>query len=369
MQQRSFFDETSGDAGQGVIGIAGSSPKLTPAQRKFNHLIERINLQRRELDGWRVFRQRYTEQLAAHYQPALARLREKQIAMVRLLDRMLDGKGLGARERAKTRDILTELLSQLLAESPDPQRVGLHDKYAERSFAEEQQEHLDVMRTLASEAFGIDVEAYSGGESPEELADWLADQLHAAGPPPRQPPTGKNRKKKSAKKLAREALREQAAAGGTRAVREVFRKLVSELHPDRESDPALHARKTELMQRVNRAYKAGDLLALLELQLSIEQIDTKTLAGLAEERLLHYIHVLEEQSRRLRDELAEFVAPFALAMDSAPVRKLTPANVERALQADTHRIHEMVRTLEAELVRFQDMSAFKRSLRDYQIDD
>jgi hypothetical protein len=44
-------------------------------------------------------------------------------------------------------------------------------------------------------------------------------------------------------------------------------------------------------------YKAGDLLALLELQLSIEQIDPKALAGLAEERLRHYIHVLEEQSR------------------------------------------------------------------------
>jgi curved DNA-binding protein CbpA len=42
-------------------------------------------------------------------------------------------------------------------------------------------------------------------------------------------------------------------------VREVFRKLASELHPDRETDPAEHARKTELMQRVNQAYKAGDL--------------------------------------------------------------------------------------------------------------
>jgi len=69
------------------------------------------------------------------------------------------------------------------------------------------------------------------------------------------------------------AQRDQAAQGGTRAVREVFRKLASELHPDRETDPAEHARKTELMQRVNQTYKAGDLLALLELQLSIEQID------------------------------------------------------------------------------------------------
>jgi len=365
MQQRSFFDETSREAGRGVIGIVGSTQQLTPAQKKFNHLIERINRQRRELEGWRIFRVRYTEQLADHYHPALARLREKQVAMVRLLDRILDGKSLKARERAKTRDILLELLSQVLAESPDPEFVRLHDKYAERSFGDRQQERLDLMRTLAGEAFGIDVETYTGGESPEELADWLEEQLQAAPPEPQRAPP---RKKKSAKKLAREAQREQIAEGGTRAVRDVFRKLVSELHPDRESDPAEHARKTELMQRVNQAYKAGDLLALLELQLSIEQIDPRSLAGLAEERLRHYIHVLEEQSRRLRDELAEFVAPFAMTMGVSPAVKLSPAIVQRALEADTHRLHELVRTLAADLVRFQDVSTFKRSLRDYRID-
>jgi hypothetical protein len=363
MHQRSLLDALS-EPSRGVVGIVGSTPALTPLQRKFNQLIERLTLQRQELDDWRVFRQIYHQQLADHYQPAMARLREKQIAMVRLLDRILAGKALGKRERAKARDILSHLLSQLLAESQDPEFVRLYDKYTERSFADEQQEQLDVMRTLASEAFGVDVEAYSGGESPEELAHWLDEQLRAGRPEPQQPPP----RKKSAKTIAREALRDQADQGGTRAVREVFRKLVSELHPDRETDPAEHARKTELMQRVNQAYKAGDLLALLELQLSIEQIDPKALAGLAEERLRHYIHVLEEQSGRLRDELTEFVAPFAMAMGDFPVRKTSPAIVQRALEVDIHEIQGLVRTLEADLVRFQDIPTFKRSLRDYQID-
>jgi hypothetical protein len=243
--------------------------------------------------------------------------------------------------------------------------VRLHDKYADRTFADEQQDHLDVMRTVASEAFGVDVEAYQGGESAEELASWLDEQLRAGrSEPQQQPPL----RKKSAKAIARETLRDEAARGGTRAVREVFRKLVSELHPDRETDPAEHARKTELMQRVNQAYKRGDLLALLELQLSIEQIDPHALAGLAEEKLRRYIHVLKEQSRRLRDELAEFVAPFAMAMGEPSVRKLSPAIVQRALEADIREIQALVRTLERDLVRFQNISTFKRSLRDYQID-
>jgi hypothetical protein len=365
MHQRSLLDDAFTESSRAVVGIVGSAPALTPTQRKFNQLIEQLTLQRQELARWQAFHQLYTQQLAEHYQPALARLRDRQIAMVQLLDRTLDGKALRQRERAKVRDILSDLLSQLLAQSPDPQLVRIYDKYADRSFSDERQEHLDVMRTLASEAFGVDVEAYQGGESPEELADWLDEPLQAGRPEPQQPP---RRKKKSAKTIARETLRNEAAQGGTRAVREVFRKLVSELHPDRETDPAEHARKTELMQRVNQAYEAGDLLALLELQLSIEQIDPKALAGLAEERLRHYIHVLEEQSRRLRDELAEFVAPFAMAMGESSKRKLSPAIVQRALEADIREIQALVRTLEADLVRFQDIPTFKRSLRDYQID-
>lgn len=364
MHQRSLLDDALNDPGRAVVGIVACTPALTPAQRKFKQLIERINLQRRELEEWRIFRQLYHQQLADHYQPAMARLKEKQIAMLRWLDLTLDGRALGKRERAKARDILLHLLLPLLAESQDPQLVGLYDKYAPRSFADEQQEHVDVMRTLASEAFGIDVEAYSGGDSPEELAHWLDEQLRPGRPGPPPSPT----RKKSAKTIAREALREQAAQGATRAVREVFRKLASELHPDRETDPAEHARKTELMQRVNQAYKAGDLLALLELQLSIEQIDPKALAGLADERLRHYIHVLEEQSRRLRDELTEFVAPFAMALGKSAGRQLSPTTVQRALQVDIHEIKRLTRTLETDLVRFQDIPTFKRSLRDYQID-
>lgn len=356
MQQRPPFDDASTEPSRAVVGIVGGARALTPTQRKFNQLIERLTQQRGELARWQAFRQRYQQHLAEQYQPALTRLREKQIDMVRLLDRTLDGEALSRRERAKVRDILGDLLSQLLAGSQDPELVRIHDKYADRSFADEQQEQFDALRNLASETFGVDVEA--------ELPHWLDDQLLTGRTERREPAP----RKKSAKAAAREALREQAAQGGTRAVREVFRKLASELHPDRESDPAEHARKTELMQRVNQAYKAGDLLALLELQLGVEQIDPKSLGSLAEERLRHYIHVLEEQSRRLRDELAEVVAPFSMALGESSVRKISPAIVQRALAADIREIKALVRTLEADLVRFRDIPAFRRTLRDYQVD-
>jgi hypothetical protein len=135
MHQSSLLDDELTKPSRAIVGIIGSAP-ATPAHRKFNQLIERLTEQRQELARWRAFRLIYTQQLAEHYQPAMALLREKQIDMVRLLDHAHDGKALAKHERAKVRDILCDLLSQLLADSPDAELVRLHDKYADRSFAD-----------------------------------------------------------------------------------------------------------------------------------------------------------------------------------------------------------------------------------------
>ena len=152
MYQRSLLDDGLTEPGRAVVGILGGAPSLTRAQKKFRQLIERLTLQREELARWREFDRSYHQQLADRLQPALKRLREKQAAMVRFLDQAHAGTALGKRERAKVRDILGGLLSDLLAESQDPELVRIHDKYADKSFDEEQQVHLEAMRTLASEA-------------------------------------------------------------------------------------------------------------------------------------------------------------------------------------------------------------------------
>src|SRR5690606_20305824 len=91
----------------------------------------------------------------------------------------------------------------------------------------------------------------------------------------------------------------QAAREASVSVREVYRKLVSALHPDREIDAAERKRKTRLMQRANQAYERNDLLELLALQIETEQIDAAALASVPEERLKHYNQVLLDQARVL----------------------------------------------------------------------
>jgi len=350
------------------------APKVVPAaarapsrlQRRFNKLVEQLTQQRRELERWQLFREHYQRKLAAEYQPLAKRLRERRIAMVTLLDRAMDGRELGKRQRDKVEEILRQLLSELLAESEDDELIRIHDKYAEIGYRERQLGRLDEMRRLASEEFGIDVEAYDGPDDPDDLAQWLKEQLRRADAA--DGADSEEVRPQGARASKREAARAQVAEGGTRAVRDAFRKLASELHPDREADPVERARKTELMKEVNQAYKDANLLALLELQLRIEQLDPGSFADLADEKLRHYIHVLDEQSTRLAGEIDELTEPFTLALGGSAPRKLTPEIVQRALETDIRHLQGVLREVETDLRLLQDIRVLKGSLERVRVD-
>jgi hypothetical protein len=347
-----------------TVGVVGRAKKPTKTQKRFNRLVEQINAQREAIAHWQAYRERYRQRLAADYQPLADRMRDRRIALAKLLDRIMDSGELGQRHRAKVRDILDSLLSGLLAESEDPALVELYDKYADSRFAEEQKKRIEAMRTVAAEALGIDTDSYEGGDSPDDLADWIAEQVRASRAEP--PPAAKPRRT-SARAGAREAAQADVATGGARALRDLFRKLASALHPDREHDSVERARKTELMKELNQGYAARDLLRLLDLQNRVEQVDGGTLGGLGEERLRHYVHVLEQRASKLEEEFAALVQPFALSLGGVAPRGITPELVERALEEDIRDLRDGIRAIEADLVRFRDVRILKQNLAGYRI--
>ena len=115
------------------------------------------------------------------------------------------------------------------------------------------------------------------------------------------------------------------------SLRTVFRKLASALHPDRASDAADAERRTALMQRANAAYAADDLLALLTLQLEIEQIDAAHLRGASEAQLKHFNAVLQEQFDELQSEIALKERAFCAEFSLRPRQTLHPAKLAPTL--------------------------------------
>ncbi len=195
-------------------------------------------------------------------------------------------------------------------------------------------------------AFLLEIcEAYlgdPGGDHPEVVAifDVYSPTPHAERQPPR---------------IHRERTRRTSSsdlpAGGAPAqprpsVREVFRKLASALHPDRAANEDDRNRRNGLMQRVNLAYEAVDLLALLQLQFEIRQLDAGHMATIPETRLREYNEVLRDRVAQLEREVKLIADQFRMAVGGG-VRSITPETVERefekqleALRADAAEMKE-----------------------------
>lgn len=360
MQQPSLFapDETLSRVVQ-ALEPAASSKLATPEQKKFRKLIAKIEAVRADLVQWKNFLDDHEKQYAAQAAPLYARYRERRIDMARLLDRHMSDPLLKKTHRAKVTEILLGLLDSLIAEEHDEDLVRLYDTYSDTSFSEVQADEEEFIKSVAEDMFGIDMTDVPL-DSPEAMAEALEAQFAQAAA---ERENRARQRKKSAKALANEARIAEIEEGATKSLRAVFRQLASALHPDRELDPAERARKTALMQEVNRAYDARDLLALLELQLKIEQIDPAALADLARERLVHYNRVLQDQLLRLEDELRDLTMPIVLTLGDDAPRTLTPAFVVRAFESDLAATRQRVDSLEEDLVRFQDVKELKDALR------
>lgn len=313
-----------------LLVVAQATQVLSPQQKKFNTLMQRIAKQRAVLGEWDVamdlFRQRY----ASEMQPQLQMLFERKLQLVRLLDRLSEQK-MPKADKAHLQDLIcgdVDLLLEQMPEAPEDELKAIFERHAGMGYDEEQQaveqEFEAQTRAMVQEMFGVELEE---GEAltPEAVMQRLEQQAAAeeAGPRAR------------ARKPSAAALKKQEQAKlASQSVRDVFRKLASSLHPDREPDPAERERKNALMQRVNQAYEAGNLLQLLELQLEIEQIDAAHMASLSEERLSHYNQVLKEQLDELKFEVDMREAEAANALGGSPFARYTPKKVTAALTQD-----------------------------------
>ena len=175
MKQQSLLDDDSSEPKRTLttLGVIGSGPTLNKEQRQFNKLIASIEATRRELAQWQAFIPVYQQRWAAEIAPITARLREKRIAMVMLLDRAMDGKSLNKRQKVKVADILLRDLSDLLAENQEAELVLLYDKYSAVNFEETQRDEIDFMRAVAADTFGIELDDSVQVSTPEELASLL----------------------------------------------------------------------------------------------------------------------------------------------------------------------------------------------------
>jgi len=318
-QHRSAPTSVAND-GVALVTVQGAANTQSKAQREFNRLTAQLKRARARVEDWEAWGQRYLDRMQAELLPAESALRESQRRLLLRVDAMLSDpntlRGLSKRHCATLRGIVTDVTQDLLAHAHDAELAALHDKHSEFSLEQMRQQQLEFAQTLAASVLGDDVIEGHAAESVEDLFEHITGRVTEQAAAEQQARAARDAAKAAKRGRPTRAeldaeRREQAAKAASASVREVYRKLASSLHPDRESDPAERARKTVLMQRANQAYAANDVLALLHLQLEIEQIDSAHLASVPDVRIKHYNQVLRERMAELEQQLVEFAERYA----------------------------------------------------------
>lgn len=349
-----------------------SAPKaLTPEHKRFQNLLAKIAKAKQRLQDWQaqlpVFARSYTAQV----EPIAKGLADARRAWAFELEQHLLG-GKWARQDSQTlarmiADTAGSLVNSVDDAAEHAALKALHDRHAQISFDEAEQQRLLVMKALVESATGVDL-----GEEPVDSVDEMlqraraqlqqdqsqtqaqaqvdeAAQAAAAWDTP--PGRGGPKAQTAAQRQA-----ESDAALVSQTVRAVYRKLAAALHPDRVDAAASvdeRAQRTELMASANAAYAAGDLLALLSLQLQIEQVDLAHAAQVTAAQVRHFNRVLAEQLEEIEAEISDREEAFSASYGIVPNRRPDPNKLGVWLkdEARRHLTAEMMLQMEQRHIR------------------
>ncbi len=363
----------------GLVLAKQAEAALTPEQRKFKQLQAKIEKLRADLQAWDEGATAFAQAHARRMQPLLLEMAGyRHRITLRLADLLANGRWSPGDSETLRRSLSELALELIMGSELDAAAVAelkaLHERYAETSLEDEQRDALADLKNMVEDVMGVDLGDQSF-ETEEALRQHVQERLQQAAEQQErsQARQDEKRAKRPARKSAAALKREAQAQLATQSVREVFRKLVSALHPDRASDEADRSRRTGLMQRVNQAYAAQDLLGLFALQLEIEQVDAEHLSKASSEQVRHFNQVLSAQVEELKDELLLREEAFLMQFGLEPWLQPNPRKLGSLLDKDL--VHMRARLVRArqEINQLADPVSTKRWIKEmrkqHEVDD
>jgi hypothetical protein len=364
-QQKSLFESDEDIAPSQSTELAITAQKLGPEQRLFNQLLDKIEQQNKALQSLNTLAETHDKERQAKLAPLRTQVVALQEKLVLFLDQRLQTpKGLSLRACEDIEELIGLLLDDVLTHGePSAQMQALADRYfgAEDDTLEDGLEDgLDLessseLNKAMAQAMGVEVDA-EGLLSTDDMIEALMRKMQADEDAALHAHEARQAKRK---KSPKQKLAEQEQLDAHSALRSIYRKLVSALHPDRESDPAERTRKTALMVRVNAANDSKDLLALLRLQLEIAQIDPSSVAGMADDKLRGFNRMLKEQLKNLQAEYQDIMGRMRMVFDLG-YDNVTPKAMVNALRSQTQHLQSMLEGLKHDLALIQDDKALKK---------
>ncbi|MCW0465163.1 J domain-containing protein [Xanthomonas sacchari] len=320
------------------VGATESTP-ATPARKRFDSLVKRLERARAQLHAWQKALPRWEQRFHEQVDPLLQERDAAQVRLLRELDAAHATFKLSKRDRADLSELICELAALLIRDGDNDGLKDIYDRHSPLGFDQDLAESEALLTSVIGEEFGLTEEEMAHIHSPEALYAQIQERLHA-----QQAHAAGRAQQRDKRRRAGAGKAAQVAADPQQTRRALYRNLVAALHPDREPDPQQRERKTALMQRLNQAYQNDDLLAMLELQLEIGQLDQAGIAAMAEERIRDYNDLFAAQLRQVEQTLAglvdDFMGRYGLQDERAP----QPQRLDALLAQIKRQVQEEIRS-------------------------
>lgn len=346
-----------------AVGIQPQA-ELSPAQQRFHALLARVAALSSAIESLEhlssAHRTAHVNQMAAlgHQTDALC----KQLLMF-LHQRVQSEVFTGTHRRIASQVILA--LCKSLDHTHDLEVQAIqqahHSEEDAQALADDARARAAHAKQVFEALFGRAIQGDEEFDSVDAVFQAGLRQYHAEQDRLQEKRQARKAKKKS---VARQDKEAQQAMDAKTALRTMYRQLASALHPDREPDEAERLRKTALMSAVNAAYDRHNLSELLTLQLQIAQIDSASLARMADDKLDAMSSLLKEQVSALEKDHAHAEFEIQHVFGVSPAEQISPERFAHALKMKLSNKEHDVFVLQRDLQRIQNNAELKRWLKE-----
>ncbi len=302
---------------------------------------------------------------------------EKRAEAVRIFDAAYEQKGLSKAQNEKIAHFITEHSFELIDLYGMKDLIPIFDSYAAESFEEIEHNSIESSKNDMQSFFdemGLDIDMADWDlKNEEEMARKMAEILEEASKvaenQQKEAEEKQAKKKKTAKQIAQEEAKANREKESSKSIKEIYNQLVKAFHPDKELDIEKKAQKTEIMKEITAAYEKQDLFTLLKLQLQLEQIDLEKLNALTDEKIKHFIKVLDEQIKELmqqKDMMAQATLMSDKFGDFSDIFN-APKRYEQIIKSKKSEMLEKKELIIRDIDGLTDLKAIKAFFKDYSI--
>ncbi len=358
---------------QSVVQIENNDKLLSKSQKEFNRLIKKIEKTEQDLIEYKKAITRIQGQVQRDMAPLRRQYAEQLAQLVKIMDRAFDSDFFKKAEKKKLSDWIVKNTFSLIDDFGMDDFKAIYDKHDEDGFdATNQMANEEIgqsMKEMLQSMFGITLDDDVDVSSPELLeAQIKAKMAEKQMDFDQQHQERQAQRPKTKKQTEREDKQKLEITNITKAVRTIYMDLVKAFHPDRETDEAEKARKTEIMHRITEAYEKNDLLALFKLQLEFNRIDRNHLDRLAEDQLKYYNKILKQQAAELEQELEQLQMALQAMSGRQSYYMSSPSQIELQLLSDIKALKRDIKNLQKESRQLQDNDVMRLWLKNYKIE-